>query len=98
MVTRASRKIRDQHRSVFGNRESIKRHDRIPQIHDLALLDTVQPSSKMLWYQILPLLLYALLTPDTANTQILRPGDMGSANPNQADILDIEFPANAPPR
>ena len=52
----------------------------------------------MLWYRILPLLLYALLTPDNANTQILRPGDMGAANPNQAEILDIDFPANAPPR
>ena len=52
----------------------------------------------MLWYRILPLLLYALLTLDNANTQILRPGDMGAANPNQAEILDIDFPANAPPR
>lgn len=68
------------------------------RFQDPPLLDTVQPSSKMLWYRILPLLLYSLLTPDNANTQILRPGDMGAANPNQAEILDIDFPANGPPR
>lgn len=100
MVTRASRKIRDRYKRFreSGIHKATCQPDRIAQSQDLALLDTVQPSSKMLWYQILPLLLYALLTPDNTNTQTIRPGDMGAANPNQAEILDIDFPANGPPR